>query len=160
MKKHYGYLFPLFLTLLLFFTGCSGEKKKDGIKEGVAVKEDVEMVGSTQPKESFNGLRVHFKRPDGWGEPNFYAVGEEGAFSKQYSGKWPGSKMTPEGNGWYVYTVDNVERANIVFNDGDHQIPRPDWTRLDMDRDKGEWWFDGSWHKSPPADYTNTMQTP
>ena len=153
MNRHYGFLFPLILFLALFVTGCSCDKEKDTMKEEVMVEEEVDLVVSVQPEEkAFNGIRIHFQRPDGWGEPNIYAVGEQGASSDPYAGEWPGTKMIPEGNDWYVFTVDNVDQATIIFNDGNRQIPKANWPLYDAEREKGEWWFDGSWHDSPPED--------
>jgi hypothetical protein len=97
----------------------------------------------------FNGLKIHYKRPRDWREPNAYIYEEFGANMEQYSGEWPGSRMMPEGDDWYVYEVEGLPRGKVIFNDGNVQNPRPQ--SLGYLLKKGEWWYNGSWHKTDPA---------
>jgi len=97
----------------------------------------------------FNGLKIHYKRPPAWREPNVYIFQEFGANTEQYSGPWPGSRMTPEGNGWYVFAVENIPASKVFFSDGNVQDPRPQ--SLGFELRNGEWWYDGAWHEADPA---------
>jgi len=98
----------------------------------------------------FDGLKVHFKRPAEWGDPNLYVYQEFGAKTEQYTGEWPGAPMAPEGGGWYVHAAEGVPgSARVIFNDGNIQLPRPGTVAPAMP--KGEWWFQGgAWYETNP----------
>ena len=86
----------------------------------------------------FNGIKVHFKRPREWQEPNVYIFQEFGSKTEQYCGEWPGAPMLPEGDGWYVFAVENIPDSRVIFNDGNIQIPRPGTVASALSN--GEWW--------------------
>jgi alpha-amylase len=105
----------------------------------------VDNLGSASAVQTHNytltpatGLRIHLKTT--WPNPRIYFWNAGGATIT-----WPGAVMTPEGNGWHVYTIPNASCANIIFsNNGATQT-------ADLYR-CGEGWYDnGVWHNSLPA---------
>jgi hypothetical protein len=115
---------------------------------------------AADPKPSFNGLRIHFKRGTDWGEPLIYIFEQVGPRTEEYSGSWPGSPMQPEGNGWYVYSAENVGPANVIFSDGRNQIPKPMWPQATFERPRGEWWYNGAWHDVSPEQQPPAAEKP
>jgi len=98
----------------------------------------------------FNGLKIHFKRPIEWEEPNIYIFQEFGVKTEQYSGEWTGSPMIPVGDGWYVFAVEGIPASRVTFNDGNIQIPRPGTVSPVLGN--GEWWFQGNtWYETDPV---------
>jgi hypothetical protein len=98
----------------------------------------------------FNGLKVYFKLPEAWGEPNVYIYQEFGVKTEQYCGEWPGTPMSPQGDGWYVFAVQDIPDSKVIFNDGNIQIPRPGAVGFELK--KGEWWYDGTeWYETDPV---------
>jgi PKD repeat protein len=80
---------------------------------------------------------VHFRRPAGWNNvPNTYFWAPEPTVNVP---GWPGTPMTDEGNGWYVFTVNGAKCANIIFNNA----PAPQTP--DLMNICGEQWFDNGW---------------
>ncbi|OZG72158.1 hypothetical protein BTA51_17560 [Hahella sp. CCB-MM4] len=63
------------------------------------------------------GISVYFRKPVGWGIPNVYF------WNAEVEGpEWPGQAMESLGDDWFSYTFpDNVQAANLIFNDGTHQ---------------------------------------
>lgn len=87
---------------------------------------------------------VHFRRPSGWGNtPNTYFWAPEPAVAIP---AWPGSPMTDEGNGWYVFTISGAKCANIIFNN--NSAPQT----ADLLNICGEQWFDNGWLSQLVAD--------
>lgn len=88
-------------------------------------------------------LRVHFKRPVGWGEAinvHFWALSPGGAPSA-----WPGVPMTAEGNDWFAFTWEDVDGASLVFNDGAGRQTG------NLRREGDGWFFTGnSWYDENP----------
>lgn len=87
------------------------------------------------------GLTVHFK-PSGYSNPSiyFWSVTPTGQ-----STAWPGEAMTDEGNGWYSYTFENADCANVIFsNNGASQTP-------DLNRCAEGWYENGQWSSSAPT---------
>ena len=148
----------LALLLILGLAGCSGKAKENAEASAPPAGQEQtagEQAASSQTK--FDGLIIHFKRPADWGEPRIYLFEQAGARTEEYAGGWPGSPMTPEGNGWYVYSAAGIPVAKIIFNDGNNQIPKPLWPQFGFEKQQGEWWYDGSWHVTnpdPPASPT------
>ncbi len=111
-----------------------------------AIAIDDQGLSSTTPSETYNfnppasGLTVHFK-PNGYTDPEvyFWSVTPTG----QSTG-WPGVTMSDEGDGWYMYTFENANCANVIFsNNGGGQTP-------DLSRCEEGWYTDGQWYDSKP----------
>ncbi|PJI09779.1 MULTISPECIES: TIM-barrel domain-containing protein [Clostridium] len=85
-------------------------------------------------------IKVHYKNPSGWGEPNVYydnaAGGVKGA-------NWPGVKMNNDGNGWYSYIIKDTTAAKATFNDGTNKSAAVDVTGE-------EWYKDGALYQYNP----------
>ncbi len=145
MKMRRLPLFFLIGIMIVAVAGCSDDKKDD---TGV-VTEEV-GVSNSQSRPEHDWMRIHFKKPWNWGDPRIYVFGQHGAMVEQYAGDWPGKKMKPEGNGWYVFTINKARRAHVIFTDGNNQIPRPNWPTHEFTRDEGEWWYNGSWYDHDP----------
>ncbi|MDH7447026.1 starch-binding protein [Aquimarina sp. 2201CG14-23] len=57
---------------------------------------------------------------------------------------WPGNNMTDIGNGWFSYTFDTVNCANLIFsNNGANQTG-------DLQRCGDGWYYNGVWYDSNP----------
>ena len=64
-------------------------------------------------------LRVHYYNANNWSSVNMYTYTEENSVATEYNGKWPGSAMTAEGDGWFVGDVQKeTESALVIFNNG------------------------------------------
>ena len=60
---------------------------------------------------------------------------------------WPGMAMEDEGNGWYTYTIESVDSANVVFTTANGETE--EMYVLD-----GEWWYSNELCDFAPDDYT------
>lgn len=90
------------------------------------------VVGPAEEK-----VIVHFRRPSGWSNtPNAYFWNPEPAVAAP---GWPGTPMTDEGNGWFIYAINGAKCANIIFNN--NSAPQT----ADQVNICGEQWFDNGW---------------
>lgn len=88
------------------------------------------------------GITVHFK----WEEdtPHLYYENVNGEENTPIS--YPGVPMNQEENGWYSYTIQEAESADIIF-----VVPAKDFQTVSLSREEGEWWFDeGTWYAVNP----------
>lgn len=86
-----------------------------------------------------NSITVHYKSK--WGNPNIYYWN---SIPENISIEWPGKAMQSEGNGWYTYKFDNINKVNFNFNKDGEQTD-------DLSCLSGEWWFKGGkWYNSNP----------
>ena len=69
-------------------------------------------------EKEVKNLKVHYYNANNWSNVYLYAYNESTGTAVQYTGAWPGTKMTSEGNNWYVYDVTEAEVGQIIFNDG------------------------------------------
>lgn len=62
----------------------------------------------------------------------------------------PGVPMKDEGNGWYTYTIKNVEEADVTIS-----VPELDYTTTEFSRSEGEYWYnlDTGWYTKAPDNY-------
>lgn len=82
-------------------------------------------------------VKVHFRRPAGWNNiPSTYFWAPEPNVTIP---AWPGTVMTDEGDGWYVFTINGAKCANIIFNNS--STPQT----ADLINICGEQWFDNGW---------------
>lgn len=65
---------------------------------------------------NLKGTIVHYYNANNWSNVKLYAEDESG--QQKLLGNWPGKDMTSETNGWYTYTINNIETAKVVFNNG------------------------------------------
>ncbi|MGB0524258.1 MAG: starch-binding protein [Flammeovirgaceae bacterium] len=95
------------------------------------------------------GLTVHFK-PNTYSNPSiyFWNVTPTGQ-----STSWPGVSMTAEGDGWYKYTFEDADCANVIFsNNGANQTP-------DLSRCTEGWYENGQWSDSAPTGRVGMAKT-
>ncbi|MEO1448430.1 MAG: starch-binding protein, partial [Bacteroidota bacterium] len=87
-------------------------------------------------------LTIHFQKPAGWGTATMYFWN---AAPGNSTTTWPGVNMQDDGNGWYSYTINCADCADIIFSDnGANQT-------ADLSR-CGEGWYDGTtWHNQNPG---------
>jgi hypothetical protein len=96
---------------LLFkaYSGHTGTKTADqnNISGGYYVLED-DTWYSEKPIPA-DGITVHFKKPDNWNGAYIHYWGT-------VSSNWNNCPaMTPEGDGWYSYKIENVTKSNLLF---------------------------------------------
>lgn len=95
----------------------------------------------TYTQSTSTGLTIHLKST--WSTPKIYFWNVTPAGS---AATWPGVTMTPEGNGWYVYTIPNETCANIIFsNNGASQT-------ADLSRCNEGWYENGNWSSTLPPE--------
>lgn len=83
------------------------------------------------------GTKIYFEKPEGWkSEVNAYVYDESTSETKT-NAKWPGAKMTDEGNGVYSYTFEEAwETGLVIFNDGNNQYPASMEPGFEIEADK------------------------
>ncbi|MGN0455793.1 MAG: type I pullulanase [Acutalibacteraceae bacterium] len=69
-------------------------------------------------KAAYDPLKIHYYNTNGWSKVCLYSYDDSGAVSKNLSGAWPGTAMTSEGSGWYVYPEIDVQSAKAMFTNG------------------------------------------
>ena len=135
----------------------SKETKITAIKAGelslTATFEDLtatKKISITEIEVSDEYIKVFFKSP--WDTAKIYYWATEPALP---SVNWPGVNMTLEGDGWYSYTLDGIEAANLIFNNGYGSQTE------DLKRTSGEWfYYNNSWtDKDPRIDITPPIIT-
>ena len=87
-------------------------------------------------------VTIHFK----WSGdiPHLYYENVNG--SKEKIMNYPGAPMKDEGNGWFTFTIENADVADITLS-----IPSKDYQSTSSSRESGEWWFDGlHWYAENP----------
>lgn len=97
------------------------ERLKDG--QGKTIKVYAEnLSGVTEDSFTFvkkknikKNTKIHFKNVENWDDVYVYSYGEGTA--SMYS-KWPGDKMTAEGNNWFDNSIEEGKNTFIVFNNG------------------------------------------
>lgn len=127
----------------ILYTGGFSVSQSVTIK---AIAYDAEQLSSPIVTAEFvfnpapDGLTVHFQ-PDGYDDPEIYFWG---VTPSGQTTSWPGVVMTDEGDGWYSYTLDGAECANVIFsNNGASQTQ-------DLSRCSEGWYVDGTWHDTKP----------
>lgn len=61
---------------------------------------------------------------------------------------WPGSTMTAEADGWFVFEIPDADCSNLIFSsNGANQT-------ADLDRCGEGWYQDGTWYDQKPVDGT------
>ncbi len=90
-------------------------------------------------------LAIHFRKPADWAEPvriHYWDTRPAGP-----STTWPGVPMTWDGEGWWRITLEGVEAAAMVFNDGAGRQTGNHW------RDRDGWLdTDGRWRNTPEGE--------
>lgn len=93
-------------------------------------------------EDKFDGIKVHFLSKDS--EANIYLWNITPAAALE-APKWPGLKMTSEGDGWFGYELVGVDAASIVFNGASGKT-------TDLTRTTGEWWYAANkWYDHKPT---------
>ncbi|XID95592.1 carbohydrate binding domain-containing protein [Paenibacillaceae bacterium WGS1546] len=92
-----------------------------------------------------DGLTIHFKKPSNWGPPQLYYYDTTPIVPAPTWGTSP--PMIDEGNGWYVYTIDDVDSAHVIFKDsGGRQIPGVNAPGYLVAQES---WYDNGWVDHP-----------
>ncbi|NLK96238.1 MAG: type I pullulanase, partial [Clostridiales bacterium] len=102
-------------------------------------------------------LTVHYYNSNKWSDVYLYAYNGNGSSATKYTGTWPGTKMTNEGNGWFSYGVSDVESGLVIFNNGgSSQEPAQD---ADGYKAEGEVWIKDKkvYDHNPDVQYGNVI---
>jgi 1,4-alpha-glucan branching enzyme len=93
------------------------------------------------PGEQPEGLALHCKKPSDWSTVYLYYWSTTPSVS---SPGWPGVPMSDtDGDGWYDYTIEGVECANVIFsNQGAPQTGN-------LTNVCEESWYDNGWVSDP-----------
>ncbi|WP_195987199.1 starch-binding protein, partial [Clostridium sp. D53t1_180928_C8] len=86
------------------------------------------------------------KLPSGWSSANIYVYDESVSPTKEIT-KWPGVAMTNEGNGIYSYTLPEGwgENTQVIFNNGNAQIPGAQQPGFNLPENKIGTYENGNW---------------
>lgn len=130
----YTYQIPLWKSAKVIFN-CGSEqipkaqeagyeiKGEKWIKDGIVYNVNPDANNPPVNPPVKNEMKVYFYRPSDWGNSiNIYYYDESVSSTKEEV-EWPGLAMTSEGNDWYSYTIKDWEKASVMFNDGNNQIP-------------------------------------
>lgn len=92
---------------------------------------------------------VHYNSK--WENPNIYYFN---SLPENIETEWPGKPMQSEGNNWYTYKFENVNKINFIINKDGEQTE-------DLSRKSGEWWYkNGTWYSSNPDTSGTGTATP
>jgi Starch-binding module 26 len=88
-------------------------------------------------------LVVRFQKPAEWAGAVYVYLWNTDPASE--APEWPGAPMMEEADGWFVYRLQGVRAANLIFNDNEgRQTPN-------LHRDRSGWFAeDGTWHEECP----------
>lgn len=92
-------------------------------------------------------LKIHFKKPGNWGTPQLYYYQTSPSVTEP---AWQSSPtMNAEQGDWYVYTIEGVSSARVIFKDSNgNQMPAAN--QSGMFRDKEGWYSGTNWSDSNP----------
>lgn len=81
-------------------------------------------------------LTVHIKDTTNAGPYNAYVYSKDE--STKYAGAWPGTAMTAESNGWYVYETEATTTGLVIYNGSWGQYPESRQPGIEV---TGEMWI-------------------
>ncbi len=112
-----------------------------------AIAYDSEGLGSNLISETYSfvessdGITIYYK--GNLNNPSLYFWNTSPG---SLTTSWPGEGMTAIGNGWFSYTLDDVDCTNLIFSDnGANQT-------ADLQRCGDGWYFNGTWYDNNPDD--------
>jgi alpha-amylase len=137
----------------MVFNNCSGQKEDDTFASGGWFYNgswSASCPGNC-PGEQPEGLTLHLKKPSNWGSAYVYFWNTSPI---TVSTIWPGEVMTDDdGDGWYDYTIEGVECANVIFNDNGYPQTNNLYNIC------SESWYDGGWVSPPAKAVTNVKSS-
>ncbi len=94
------------------------------------------------PETPITPLVVHFKRPTSWQKTvNIYYWNTS---PTSPTIEWPGVPITADGNDWYSYRFPEVDKADLIFNDGSGKQTD------NLTRNREGWFFKDNWYDQNP----------
>ena len=60
------------------------------------------------------GVKVHYYNSNGWSQVAMYLYTGSGSSAVLYSGEWPGTLMTDDGNGWFSGSCSEIESGSFI----------------------------------------------
>lgn len=101
-------------------------------------------------QDATEDIILHY-RWDGEDTPHVYY--ENVNDSGQQTISYPGIPMKNTKDGWYSYTIQDADSADIIFTIGDSYVTAT------MNRVAGEWWFDqDTWYSWNPEEESDTTK--
>jgi hypothetical protein len=85
----------------------------------IVVKEE-----ETQPVEP---ITIKWRNDLGWEDMYLYAWSWINNSVQYPLGEWPGTQVTPDANGWYSHTFENMDWAGFIFNNGTNAQSADNW---------------------------------
>ena len=92
-----------------------GYETNEGPVTGTYAKETRTITFKYLEKQS-TGITVHYYNSSNWSKVAMYAYTEVGSKATQYTGAWPGTLMTSEGDNWYVGDIDYDGTLYFIAN--------------------------------------------
>lgn len=109
----------------------------------------------TYVKTERSVLTVHFKKPEAWGAPQLYYYETSPKLTEPTWATAP--SMVSQGNGWYSYTIEDAERARVIFKDSNgNQLPAAQQAGLLVSEES---WYDNGWVTDPTDHLAPTIPT-
>ncbi len=109
---------------------------------------DSSVFASTTPlvqmyysKKTSTGPIVHYYNASSWSQVYMYTYTGSGTSATQYSGAWPGTAMTNDGNGWYSGEITGPESIKFIANNNNQGSQDPTGVGSDGYTVSGEVWI-------------------
>lgn len=88
----------------------------------LTVSGHVTVIDDKVIKRSSKPIEVKFKKPSNWSDDvKIYYYSND--IRKIERSAWPGENMKNIGEGYYSYTITDMDSVRILFTDGNYQIP-------------------------------------
>jgi|GEM_PF-5306844 len=130
---------PLSLTIPIDTTHLQAFAYSSIANDTTTVQSHTYIVGATPPS-----MTVYYWMPDDWTSPYIHYWDVTPA-ATLVNTNWPGFPMQDMGDGWWSYTLQGAQCANIVFSD--NGFPQT----YDLARCGDGWYKDGVWYETPPS---------
>ncbi len=84
--------------------------------DSTVFSDTIPIVTMYYTQKASTGAVVHYYNSSGWSQVYMYTYTGSGSTATQYSGAWPGSAMTSEGDNWYYGEVNDIETLKFIAN--------------------------------------------
>jgi len=89
-------------------------------------------------------LTVYFKKPADWADSVY--IHYWNAQPGRSATTWPGIRMIPNDDGWFIHRLEGIKAASLIFSDGQG------WQTSDLRRERDGFYRNGEWYDQQPDD--------
>ena len=119
-----------------------GYDAPSGAKTGT-YSQSAQTITFEYTKQEQTGLKVHYYNSSGWSQVAMYVYSGDGDSATKYTGNWPGTLMTSDGEGWYSGTVDVNDSVRFIANNNNNGSQDPEGMGSTGYLVSGECWVKG-----------------